>query len=69
MPIRCRDALVRLVFVIIRWNIGNVATNSVLSHATVLAVEEHVIYLLLVSYFKIFLPLDEVGLALLEVKL
>lgn len=38
-------------------------------HVAMITVEEHVIYLLLVHYLKVFLLLDEVDLVLLQLEL
>ena len=45
------------VFVIVKRNVRNVISNVVLLHATTMAVEEHVIYLLLISHLQL-LPLS-----------
>lgn len=47
----------------------NVISDPVLPHVVAIIVKEHVIYLLLICYLKVFLLLDEANLVLLQVKL
>lgn len=46
--------LTRLILVII-WDVGNVVSDPMFPHIAAIAIEEHVIYFLLIRYITVFL--------------
>lgn len=60
--------LTRLILVII-WDVGNAVSDPMFPHIAAIAIEEHVIYFLLIHYITVFLLFNEVDLVLLQLKL